>query len=293
MKTALIDLGSNTIKLAAYETDGKTFSQFHYELDYTYVIGYVENSSLTQKGIDAICNTLLKFQKKADELDCSQLCCFSTASLRYIQNQTEVIQEVFSRTGIQITPISGEQEAYYNFLSMKTIAKAPDFFGADLGGGSLQLFCCQENQLRLSKSFPLGALKMYTDFVKGIIPTSKEADDIVSHCLNLLKQSDFSNDFTLSDLFLMGGSARLIQSLLGCPVFSAEHLAQLTEEYLHNPEAAQKKIEKITPERVKTVVPAMLVIGSVCQAFEIKSIHYTENSVREGYFIDNFTHSNL
>lgn len=291
MKTALIDLGSNTIKLAAYETDGKSFSQFHYELDYTYVIGHVEDSRLTKKGVDAICQTLLKFRQKADELGCDELCCFSTASLRYIENQAEVIREVLHRTGIEITPISGEQEAYYNFLSMKTVAGS-NFLGGDLGGGSIQLFLCEEDSLQYHQSFPLGGLKLYTEFVSGIIPAPEEAEAISYHAADVLSRSELHLNFTKPDLFMMGGSVKLIQELFGRPDFSAKDLWALTDSFLRNPEEAERKIEAITPERVKTILPAMLVIGAVCCKFEIQTIHYTTSSVREGYFIEHFTNSN-
>ncbi|WP_195543295.1 Ppx/GppA phosphatase family protein [Massiliimalia timonensis] len=292
MRQALIDLGSNTIKLAVYEWEGKAFSCLRYECRYGYVVRSIHGRILSDEGIGRVKSILSELQEIAAEYGCSAekgtLCCFSTASLRYIDNLQFVIDEVYNTNSIKIEPISGEEEAECNYLALRQVAKTGDFWGADLGGGSMQIIQSIAGKAAWSQSFPIGSLKLYRDFVSGVLPSKEEAEKICGYVRNQLSEIRLPPERL--PLYLMGGTTRLVTRLLGTKQFSSGQLAALIEEYLSEPERAKQRICSVTPERLNTVLPGMLCVAEAAQAIGAVQIQFVETSVREGYLIKHFIH---
>ena len=287
MKIGLIDLGSNTIKLEIFETNGQNFKSVFYAATYAYIIDDICAGLLTQAGVDKIIQILRQYRLAAQELGCDKLLCFSTASLRQIDNQKAIVDSVYSSCGVSITPITGEEEAYYNFLSLKRVA-GDAFLGGDMGGGSMQLFSVRQGVLQKESSLPLGALKLYQQFVSRAFPSLEEARQIGEYVQEEIASAGFSKEEFSDSLYFMGGSMRTISALLpsGKTVFSPEELNELLESFLKDLPRAKQKIESVCPERLKTILPAMAALLSVCEFFHVKQVRYTQSSVREGYLID-------
>lgn len=286
MRIALIDIGSNTIKYSAYQVENGAFSPIGYEVDYAYLISCVAEKRLTGEGVNRIAASLLKFKEATAALGCDRVACFSTASLRYIENQREVQQEVYARTGLWIRLLSGDDEAYFNARSMALTAKSPCFCGADLGGGSLQLFSCQVPRVTAQISLPLGALKLYDTYVSGVFPTLQEAKVLRQAVRETLEaKSPLKGGW--DTLYFMGGSVRMIAWILtGGKPFAVSALEALAGDWLEHPEHARETIAKTIPERERTILPAMLVVLETAAHLGVSTIVPTTNSVREGYLLE-------
>ncbi len=282
MTIGLIDLGSNTIKLAVYRTAEQGFDSVFYDATYAYVYKYIEGEQLNAQGLARIVETLLHYKQVADTQGCDALHCFSTASLRNIQNQAEVLAQIKQKTGIAVTPLSGDEEALYNVRSMRQVIQTPRFVGADLGGGSLQLFCQNGDEEPDCISLPLGALRMYRQFVSDTFPTVNEMFAIKTHVLHALSQSGFCHGTTT--LYQTGGTARTIAEMLGRPEgFGLDDLETAITGMISNPALAEKSIEAVNPARRLTLIPGMIVIYAVADYLQVNDIVYLQNSVREGF----------
>lgn len=284
MTIGLLDLGSNTIKLAIYAVDDERYDLLYYDASYAYIIGFVENNRLQDQGIAKIISTLQYYKGIAQSHHCDHIHCFSTASLRYIENQQEVVKTVLDHTGIPIEPITGTQEALYNSLSMKQVVADSRFVGADLGGGSLQLFCHDEGKPLELQSFPLGSLKIYKQFVKGTFPTVNEMMAIKTYVLHQLELGNFKQG--CRNLYQMGGTARSIAELLGVEEsFTITDLESAISGMIGNYTLAENTIQSVNPNRRLTILPGMIIIYAVADYLQANTITYTQNSVREGYLI--------
>ena len=288
MRLGLIDLGSNTVKLALYQIQGTQFTPLDFQARFVKILNYIEGDRLSPEGVQRLVEVLVEYQEICREKAIEQLECFSTASLRQITNQAQVIAQVRQQTGITIHPISGEQEAYYNLLGMRLTAKEDSFLGQDLGGGSTQLFTWLEGKPGPSESFFLGALKMKQQFVTGELPTRQEARAIQQKAREVLESAKAFDGLSFSTLYLMGGSARLLKRLLHAPEgrISAAELEALKERYLEHPGQAKEEILAADPERLVTCVPGMLVILTVIGLFGVETVQVSSSSVREGWLLD-------
>ena len=83
MKTALIDIGSNTIRLVIY--DGK--KEIKNTAVYAGLISDVYEGEISQEGIFKIVSALRSMKKTANEYSCDEIYAFATASLRDISDK--------------------------------------------------------------------------------------------------------------------------------------------------------------------------------------------------------------
>ena len=86
MKQAIIDIGSNSIRLTLYETEGQSFKILFREKIMAGLAGYVEDGKLSAEGIECACAGLLTFRKILQTLQIENTRIFATASLRNVSN---------------------------------------------------------------------------------------------------------------------------------------------------------------------------------------------------------------
>ena len=82
MKQAIIDIGSNSIRLTLYETNAQDFKILFREKIMAGLAGYVEDGRLSAEGIECACAGLLSFRTILQTLDIEGARVFATASLR-------------------------------------------------------------------------------------------------------------------------------------------------------------------------------------------------------------------
>ena len=107
MKYALIDMGSNSIRLTVYDMDQTEFRILFKEKIMAGLAGYVEHGQLTQDGIDCACQSLRKFYHTLELLQISHLAVFATASLRNISNTAQAAEQIRRTTGIDVEILTG------------------------------------------------------------------------------------------------------------------------------------------------------------------------------------------
>ena len=97
MKQAVIDIGSNSIRLTLYETENRDFKILFREKIMAGLAGYVEDGKLSAEGIECACTGLLTFRGVLQTLDIEHVGVFATASLRNISNTEQAIRFRSSR----------------------------------------------------------------------------------------------------------------------------------------------------------------------------------------------------
>lgn len=111
MKQAVIDIGSNSVRLILYGIEGQRFKIIFHEKIMAGLAVYVEDGALLQEGIECACNALFEFRQTLETLNICKAAVFATASLRNISNTDEALTEIETDTGFSVEVISGEEEA--------------------------------------------------------------------------------------------------------------------------------------------------------------------------------------
>ena len=92
MKKALVDLGSNTIRLSVYKVyeDG-SFSLLFSEKETAGLVNYISEKRMSVEGFDKACDVIFDFKRLTAQFDIRDLNIFATASLRNIVNRDEAV----------------------------------------------------------------------------------------------------------------------------------------------------------------------------------------------------------
>lgn len=287
MKAAIVDVGSNTIRTVVYEVVGKSFSPLADLEEYAGLIRFVRDGRLTQEGLECLSQAMGRMAAFLNEQACEVTACFATASLRGIENFSQAANLVKETCGLELKLLSDGEEADCDYWGLRCAVDVQDGLCADLGGGSCQVLRFANAKVEAWTSIPCGCLAMYSRFVKGILPTPLEQEQIRREVYRHLESaSGLAGGGQV--LYFMGGTAFALQKLaqqvtgqklLRIPV---DVLKKLQEDSQREAEFLPM-LEREVPKRVKTILPGLAVVLAVCEFLQVKEIQTVKNGVREGY----------
>ncbi len=293
MNVGIIDLGSNTIRLSIYSCEGAQFKLMTNKKTMAGIISYVENGELNVKGIDRICEILSSYLELLHNFDIHEVHCFSTASLRLINNRNEVLEQIEKRCGLVIDLISGLEEAKLDFIGAKLFTDISEGVLIDIGGGSTELVAFKADEPLESYSMSIGSLSMYNRFVKGILPSKDEKKEIKHEViLNLqrLKSSELV-DGNYRQALGVGGTIRAVLAIsndvFGYPKNNRKietvKIKKMLALFKHNGKPTIQKLLQTAPDRIHTLIPGMIVLYVILKTLGIETVTVAKSGVREGY----------
>ena len=291
MKYALIDMGSNSIRLTVYDVDQTAFKILFREKIMAGLAGYVEHGRLSGDGIECACQSLREFRQTLDLLQIGNLAVFATASLRNISNTAQAVEQIFRATGIPVEVLSGEAEAEYGFQGATCDIRIADGLFADVGGASGELVLFGGGQVGKAASVPVGSLKLYRECVKKILP-GKESRRRIEAAVRTAFEGDDLRDFPQrAHLVCVGGTARatlrLCRRLFGLPedsrTFPRSQLEALDRQLRGTGKDTADLILRCEPERIHTLVPGVMVLRFLAERYGVEDITVSHYGVREGY----------
>lgn len=202
-----IDLGSNTLRVLAYDCKSKK-QLFVYEK----VVKTADG--LTKTGIidpQAVCRVINAMQTAQGQIDFSEheVKAVTTEAIRSAHNAAEVLQEIREVTGISFEVISGEEEARLALLAVKErlnrLKYASDTFVlVDIGGGSTEVIFHYPDEV-MTKSFPVGIVTMAQRY--GDLKSLKEA----------LPKEMFPMQMFCTEIFATKGNPKAFVATAGTP----------------------------------------------------------------------------
>ncbi|ADY73651.1 Ppx/GppA phosphatase [Desulfurobacterium thermolithotrophum DSM 11699] len=275
-KIAVIDIGSNTIKLVVYKVKGKKLEKIFSDSLYARLLNYLKDKELSEEGVLKLELILKDFREKVEELQPDCTIAFATYVLRIAQNSKEVIDRL--RKYFDIEVLSGEEEAYYSSLGALLDVKVKKGLFFDIGGGSLEICDIVESKPNSCRSYPLGTLS-FKDFVKnGLI---KDEIGIRRMVRDYVNPYDFEN-FESEILIGVGGSIRPLRKILGRRRFKRKQLKEVVEKIKRMKPIEIMESFGISIERAKTVAVASVVVLELMDIFKVKELVISKFGIREG-----------
>ena len=174
MLHGIIDIGSNTIRMAVYLIEGGHFEQLMKRKHTVGLASYVEDGVMQPEGIERAVETLLEYKDFLHCFNITKVAAFTTAALRNAKNSAEAVGEIERRTGIDIQVISGDEEATLDFIGATHSLNNDSGLLIDIGGGSTEIVTYRERQIQYKTSLPIGSLGFAKKYVSGILPTMQE-----------------------------------------------------------------------------------------------------------------------
>ena len=291
MYTAIVDLGSNTVRVSVYRLeDAKSFKLMFSEKEMVGLANYISQGVLSEEGIARACEVLTEFAGLLEQLGIGEMHVFATASVRNIRNTREVVEAIRERTGVALEVLSGDEEAelgYYGALQTLDLRSGAMF---DIGGGSTELVQVEEGHILRAQSLPLGSLTLFNQHVAKIWPKDKELKAIRAAVEQALDRAELPKSEP-QRVCGVGGTARAVLKIAGACLDLPAEERRLTPKQLHKLAGilskrdvrARKLILNACPDRLHTILPGILLMEGVCRKLNAQELYISRFGVREGY----------
>jgi len=190
VRRAVIDVGTNSIKLLVADVAGLDVQPVHEESRQTRLgRGFYETHRLQPEAIAHTAEVVWDFANTARERNVASIRVIATSAARDAVNPTDLTASIERASGLKVEIISGEQEAEWAFQGVTTdaeLAQAPLLL-LDVGGGSTEFILGQSGQMHFARSFPLGTVRLMEKFPHSDPPTRAEFNACRAWVRNFLR----------------------------------------------------------------------------------------------------------
>lgn len=303
MKVAVIDIGSNSIRLLAAYYDYKTIVSFYRELITTRLgSGVAKNNMIDERSTCETISAVKGFVKKARDFDCDEILSLATSAIREAANGPDFLNLLKAETGLDVKVVSGEEEARLSFLGSRAgLGIAGLTFVVDIGGSSTELSLGDDTSIIKSISLPMGAVRWTQRYFKSDVPTCAEVEQAVSATNEML--SEFSQDFRKKKLsgqrvkgIGVGGTLTTLAAInLGLEVYdskiihglylSSDDIIRIYHKLLLLSTKEKKKIPGLSPQRADIITAGALIMHEIIRQLDLSGITVSEADIMEGFIL--------
>lgn len=299
---AVIDLGSNTIRLVVYEVKeahkrtytNKDFKSLINDKVMAGLSAYVVDGAFTQAGIDKAVSVLHGHAKRARYFDCKRLEVFATAVIRNASNCDEAIAAIEEGAELPIALLSSTEEAHLGFVGATCGRTIECGTLVDIGGGSTELTRVENDRDFDNASIGQGSLSSFAQHVRGILPTPDEMEAIAAALRARLDALPNASAYRTGALYGIGGSVRAAAKMHAQAEGAAARPKTMTKQQIHailewcrnDPDAFAHTALKASAERIHTLVPGCVILHTLLETFDAEQLDICKYGVREGYLIE-------
>ena len=289
-RTAIIDLGTNGIRLAIFE---KT-SRFGF-----YIINeqklkirlsegaYKKNGVLQDEPIQQTKEALKYFVDISKSYKCKKIICIGTSALRDAPNAKEFINQVKKELKLNIKCIKGEEESYLGgFAAATLLTDIVDATTVDVGGGSCELCIIKNGKVVKTMSLNLGTIRLKELY--DIKKDNKEMLEFIDKNVNLVPK-EYQND----NIIVIGGSLRAMSNAI---IEKNEYPHNKVHNFSYNFDNEKKFLSSISKsdnlseygikkDRHDTIRYGVCIFLKLAKHLNAKNITTSGVGVREGIFL--------
>lgn len=288
---AVIDIGSNSVRLVVYEALSRSPTPIFNEKVLCGLGREVASSGKLAE--DAVASALLalkRFRALCDILQVGQLHVLATAAARDASNGEEFVGAASDICRVEIQILSGKREARLSAYGIIAGFHHPDGLVGDLGGGSLELIDVRKNKLSAGTTLPLGGLALRDASDQSIDRAEKIVRQAFGKCDHLAQGKD-------RPFFAVGGTwralGRLHMTQKGYPlrvmhayrIPAREALEFCRMVHLADTEALSS-IKAVSAERRPLLAYGALVLEQIIHIAKPSEIVFSALGVREGLLFE-------
>jgi len=275
MRYAVVDIGSNTVKVNVYTSDISVMSGVFHTSRFLGLITYINDNVMADTGIALLIDTINEYKQLIIENAADESVYIATASLRNLDNQAEILNAVYNAAGVNIEILSGHDEARYSFEGLRYRHEISTGLMIDMGGGSTEIIGFRDGKLGDVISLPIGCLKLYNTFVSDILPTADEISSINSYIDTVISDIPWLADYG-DTVYLIGGTARALE-LFG-KLTTYDDFPALLERIGSDIDLINEKI----PSRLTTIIPGLTAYCRLLRRMGTRTVVITQTNICEG-----------
>ena len=290
-RSAIVDLGSNSVRLVVFEGLGRNpVAIFNEKAVLRLGRGLQTTGRLNEAGVVLALRVMARYNAIARAMGADPFEVLATAAVRDASNGPEFVASLQARMpGVPIRVLTGHEEATLSCAGVLCGIPGADGIVADIGGGSLELVRIEAGRVRHSTSLGLGVIRL-SDRAEGDLDRAR-----------MVAEADLSGVGWLPegggrDLYLVGGAwralARVHMQAVGYPLSIVHHYTlaadtarELAASLLLPLRRGGERIAGAPRRRVEDLPYAATVLRRLLRRTAARRVVFSANGIREGWFM--------
>ena len=285
-RTAIIDIGSNSIRLVVYQGPARVPAVlFNEKVMAGLGKELATTGAIAEDSMRLAESALKRFRRLCEEMKVDVIESFATSAVRDASNGSDLL-DMASKIGFDTTVLDGEEEAQLAGLGVLSAIPLANGIVGDLGGGSLELAMVANGKVIEKYSFPLGVLRVAFLRKKGIAKLKR-------HVQKMLRKTGWAENAQGLPFYLVGGSwrslARVDMHTTGYPLPVIHHYEmqphrarRLVSKLARLDKAKLKEVPGLSTSRIPTLNDAAWLLSFVVRYLDSSEMIVSAYGVREG-----------
>lgn len=293
MRVAIIDLGSNSIRMNIIDVcDNNAVVLENIRRIVRLSEGMGEEKLIRQNAVDRTLAVLKDFKKIIDDMAVDEVRAIATAALRSAKN-SELFTVPASEIGIEFEIISGEREAYYDYMGVVNTLPVSDCMIVDIGGASTELIYVKDGKNTEMVSIPMAAVNITEKYFSGTVADDKELDFAVEQFADRLREVDWLKNVSDVNIVGIGGTIRALakmQNIADEEVHGFTMSKELTFDKIYElvkmPIEARASVDGIGNGRADIILGGVVPLLAIMDYINSPKLISCVSSLREGVMYD-------
>jgi exopolyphosphatase/guanosine-5'-triphosphate,3'-diphosphate pyrophosphatase len=300
MRTAVVDIGTNSTRLLVADADTGTgrVQDLHRKSTVTRLGDGVDaGGKLSEKAMQRVFSTLTGYRTTMDELGCEKNMAVLTSAVRDAANGAEFTERVRKDFGLDAQILSGDEEAQLTFLgamSERNGDPAAPTVVVDIGGGSTEFIVGSGRTASFHVSVQAGVLRMSERHIHSDPPAPSELQALAADTREIfLDGLPPEQRAGIKRAIAVAGtatSAAAIDQELdpydpervhGYPLLLAT-VELLIARLADMSEAKRRQVIGLHPDRAPTIVAGMILLEESMKIFGLDQVEVSEHDILRG-----------
>ncbi len=291
---AIVDIGSNSVRLIVYDQLGRApLPRFNEKSLCRLGDGLAQTGAIAPANFQRAVQATRRFRAIAEAMGVSRIDATGTEAMRRASNGPALAAAIAAEAGLQVRILSGAEEARFATLGVISGFFRPVGLVGDMGGGSLEVAEAIDDHVGKDwVSLPLGALPVEAMLAEGYAAAKRRVDDVLRESLpSALRRPVF---------YPVGGGWRALAKAhieaVRAPVrvvhgytLEASVARDFARSVLRFSPAKLATYPGVAARRARTLPAAALVLDRVLKRLQPERIVFSALGLREGFLYSQLT----
>ena len=298
-RRAIIDIGSNSVRLIIYRIKGDSTFKVINEAKRTIRLGsYLrEDDYLSESGLNILLKVLKVFKDICKRYEVLEIYVVATEAIRRSINKYDVCNKIKLDLGLEVNILSGLEEAKYGYLAIKNSMLEKNAVLLDLGGSSMEITLMENGEFKETISLPLGSIpltKMFNNL------ESKEMEiELNKFIYDRLQEISWLKKNNNLNVIGIGGIAKHIgrvskgnedypKELLHNYSMTRDEISKIYAEFLKLPIKERSNFKGLSKKRAEIFAAPLGAIVVILKYFDSEEYIISAIGLREGIIYEKY-----
>ncbi|GHV19067.1 phosphatase [Clostridia bacterium] len=299
---AIVDIGSRSIVLEVFGLSGDSYKVLYFASEVTFLGKNMgRDGNLNENSMKETLDVLKEYKNIIDGHRNIRVYAVCTAAIRNARNQQEFLSDVQDVLGAnaQVEVITGEKEAYYDYLGVVNTTIMRDFVMIDTGGASTEIVLVKDRKLVGSVSLPFGAANITERHFPHEFAASHNISEAENTIRPQLEEIPWLSEAKGLPIIGVGGSIRNLAAaemkkrLATCSSLHNYMINFSNFDFMYKQIGKLKTIDRqeklgISRKVADVILGGLVPLKVLFKLISSKRVYYSEYSLRQGIFYEKF-----